>query len=137
MRPVLGKKMVLVIFQTCPTSIPAGKGAYNRYSPKKGGMAVNCRIGELRNKEVVNMKDGGRLGFVSDVELDTAAATLTAVVVYGRLRLFGLLGREPDFVIPWKDIELIGDDTVLVNWQQPEGPKQSGTLQRIWEKLGM
>ncbi len=98
---------------------------------------MNCRIGELRNKEVVNMKDGGRLGFVSDVELDTAAATLTAVVVYGRLRLFGLLGREPDFVIPWKDIELIGDDTVLVNWQQPEGSKQSGTLQRIWEKLGM
>ena len=37
---------------------------------------MNCRIGELRNKEVVNMKDGGRLGFVSDVELDTAAATL-------------------------------------------------------------
>ncbi len=71
------------------------------------------------------------------MELDTAAATLTAVVVYGRLRLFGLLGREPDFVIPWKDIELIGDDTVLVNWQQPEGSKQSGTLQRIWEKLGM
>ena len=83
---------------------------------------MNCRIGELRNKEVVNVKDGGRLGFVSDVELDTDAATLTAVVVYGRLRLFGLLGREPDFVIPWKDIELIGDDTVLVNWQQPEGP---------------
>ena len=98
---------------------------------------MNCRIGELRNKEVVNVKDGGRLGFVSDVELDTDAATLTAVVVYGRLRLFGLLGREPDFVIPWKDIELIGDDTVLVNGQQPEGPKQSGTLQRIWEKMGM
>lgn len=96
-----------------------------------------CRIGELRNKEVVNVKDGGRLGFVSDVELDTSTAALTAVVIYGRLRLFGLLGREPDAVIPWKDIELIGDDTVLVRWRQPEPPKQSGTLQRIWEKLGL
>ncbi len=98
---------------------------------------MNCRIGELRNKEVVNVKDGSRLGFVSDVELDTATASLTAVVVYGRLRLFGLLGREPDFIIPWRDIELIGDDAVLVNWRQPEPPKQSGTLDRIWEKLGL
>lgn len=98
---------------------------------------MNCRIGELRNKEVVNVKDGSRLGFVSDVELDTVAASLTAVVVYGRLRLFGFLGREPDFIIPWRDIELIGDDAVLVNWRQPEPPKQSGTLDRIWEKLGL
>ncbi len=98
---------------------------------------MTCRIGELRNKEVVNMKDGGRLGFVSDVELDTAAASLTAVVVYGRLRLLGLFGRDPDFVIPWCDIELIGDDTVLVNWQPPEPPRQSGVLTRLWEKLGL
>lgn len=98
---------------------------------------MTCRIGELRNKEVVNVKDGSRLGFVSDVELDTAAASLTAVVVYGRLRLLGLLGREPDFVIPWREIELIGDDTVLVNWHPPEPAKQSGTLARLLEKLGM
>ena len=62
---------------------------------------MTCRMDALRDKEVINVKDGGRIGFVSDVEVDTKEARLTAVVVYGRLRLFGLFGREPDFVIPW------------------------------------
>ena len=58
--------------------------------------------------------------FVCDVEIDTHTAVLTAVVVYGRLRLFGLLGREEDFVIPWQDIVLIGDDAVLVNFEEKD-----------------
>ena len=73
-----------------------------------------CRMDSLRDKEVINVKDGGRIGFVCDVEVDTQEARLTAVVVYGKMRLFGLLGREADFVIPWGDIVLIGEDTVLV-----------------------
>ena len=58
-----------------------------------------CRMGDLRSKEVINTKDGSRLGFVCDLELDPKTASLAAVVVYGRLRLFGLLGREPDLVL--------------------------------------
>ncbi len=93
---------------------------------------MNCRMGDLRNKEVINMKDGSRVGFVSDVEIDTRTAQLTAVVIYGRLRWFGLLGREPDAVIPWKDITLIGDDTVLVDYQLParEESALSGFLKK-------
>lgn len=78
-------------------------------------MYVNCRIDDLRNKQVVCIKDGCVLGYVSDVELDTQSGTLTAIIIYGRLRLFGLLGREPDTVISWKDIVVIGDETVLVS----------------------
>ncbi len=96
---------------------------------------MNCRMGELRNKEVINVKDGARIGFVSDVEIDTRTAALTAVIVYGRLRLFGLLGREPDFVIPWKDISLIGDDTMLVNYQKPEAEKETGRLKKLLDKI--
>lgn len=93
---------------------------------------MKCRMGDLRNKEVINMKDGSRVGFVSDVEIDTHTAQLTAVVIYGRLRWLGLLGREPDAVIPWKDITLIGDDTVLVDYQLParEESALSGFLKK-------
>ena len=52
-----------------------------------------CRMGDLRMKEVISVKNGGRLGFVCDVEIDTSTAKITALVVYGRSRLFGLLGR--------------------------------------------
>ena len=34
--------------------------------------------------------------------------------MYGRLKLFGLLGREEDITIPWKEIEKVGEDVLLV-----------------------
>lgn len=96
-----------------------------------------CRMGDLRSKEVINTKDGSRLGFVCDLELDPKTGGLTAVVVYGRLRLFGLLGREPDLVIPWGDIALIGDDTLLVHYTPPACREGTGTLTRLRERLGL
>ena len=75
---------------------------------------MNCRMADMRSKEVINVKDGSRLGCVCDIEIDTATAKIYALVIYGRLRLFGLLGREDDIVIRWDDIEVIGDDTILV-----------------------
>ena len=76
---------------------------------------MTCRIVDMRNKDVININDGARLGYVSDVEVDTCTAQLTAIIIYGRPKLFGLLGHEDDCVISWKDIEVIGEDTILVN----------------------
>ncbi len=77
---------------------------------------MTCRIADMRNKEVVNVKDGSKLGYVDDVEFDTSNAELTALVVYGKAKFFGLFGREEDIVITWQDIEVIGEDTVLVSF---------------------
>ena len=80
-----------------------------------------CRIMDLRCKEVVNINDGSCMGCVSDVEVDTCTAQVSAIVIYGRARLFGLLGREEDTVIPWEDISCIGEATVLVKCCAPPG----------------
>lgn len=74
-----------------------------------------CRIDEMKNKQVVCVKDGCVLGYISDIELDTDKGTLTSIVIYGRLRFFGLFGREEDIVIPYEDIKVIGAETVLVS----------------------
>ena len=42
-----------------------------------------------------------------DVEIDTVTARVLSLVIYGRLRFFGLLGREDDIIIKWQDIEVI------------------------------
>ena len=97
---------------------------------------MTCRMDTLRDKEVINVKDGCRLGFVCGLELYTKEARLSAGVVYGRLRLFGLLGREADFVIPWGDIVLIGEDTVLVRYDPPAACQRTAVLGRLLEKLG-
>lgn len=76
---------------------------------------MNCRIVDLRNKDVIDIHDGTRLGYVCDVEVDTCTACLKSLIIYGRARCFGLLGHEDDCVIPWQDIEVIGEDSILVN----------------------
>ena len=74
-----------------------------------------CRIDELKNKQVVCVKDGCVLGLVSDIELDTHSGTLTAIIIFGRYKALGLLGKEEDIIIPWDDIKVIGPETILVN----------------------
>ena len=80
---------------------------------------MNCGITELRNKEVINKNDGCRLGHVCDIEVDTCCGRVAALIIYGRPRCMGLLGREPDIRICWENVEVIGDDTVLVCYAPP------------------
>ena len=60
------------------------------------------------------MSDGSRYGWVGDVEVDLESGQVRALVVPGRLRLFGLLGREEDRVFPWEAVRRFGADTILV-----------------------
>ena len=91
------------------------------------------RIGDLRNRDVISMLDGVRIGQIGDVEFDTQAAVLSAVVVYGRPRLFGLLGHEEDSVIPWQNIRMIGEDAVLVDFVPQKRISKRGFLENFWE----
>lgn len=92
---------------------------------------MTCRINDFRYKDVVCVKDGTRLGYVGDVELDTQSAQLVAIVIYGKYRWLGLLGKEEDIVINWEEIEIIGEDTILVNYV-PKTQKKK----RMWSLSG-
>ncbi|MCR4926042.1 MAG: YlmC/YmxH family sporulation protein [Clostridiales bacterium] len=81
---------------------------------------MNCRVTQLRAKEIVNIKDGSRLGSLCDIELDTRTGQLISIIVYGESRFMGLLGRDDDIVIPWDKINIIGDDTILVTYDAPD-----------------
>lgn len=95
-----------------------------------------CRITDLRYKEVVNVRDGCCLGCVSDVEVDTVTAKVMSLIIYGRCKLFGLFLREEDTIIHWCDIEVIGEDTILVNMNYDRGDrrfrKKSGFFGKIF-----
>ena len=85
---------------------------------------MNCRIQDLRNKEVVCLHNGAILGCVSDVEVDTVNACVVAIVIFGRLKCFGLLGRCDDMIIPWQDICVIGNETILVRTDCSKFPQK-------------
>ena len=78
-----------------------------------------CKIIEMRDKQVICIKDGTIIGCVCDVEIDTSCGKLVSIVIYGRPKFFGLFGRCEDIIIPWSCIEIIGEDTILVNFELP------------------
>jgi len=79
------------------------------------------RIAELRNKEVINISDGRRLGCVYDVEIDVCDGRVISIVVIGNS---GFFGRDDEYIIPWCDIDKIGDDIILVNYKLEYLPRR-------------
>lgn len=73
------------------------------------------RLCEMRNKEVINIKDCKILGFVADIIFDPCTGCVTAVIVPGPAKICGFLGREIEYIIPFKCVKCIGPDVVLVD----------------------
>ena len=94
-----------------------------------------CSFQDLRDKEVVNVKDGCILGCVDDIEIDTCKALVCSIIIFGRPKLFGLLGREDDLIIRWCDIDIIGEDTILVNYdgKRRKIARKEGFLQKFFK----
>lgn len=93
------------------------------------------KLTDLRDKEVINLKDGYKMGYISDIEFDTVTGSIVSIIVYGKQKFFGLMGREEDLVIRWEDIEVIGDDTILVccePYLSPQKKKTTSVVKSIW-----
>ena len=69
---------------------------------------------DFKHKEVVNIVDGKRLGFVQDVTADLESGVITSIIVPGNSKLINLFAGNNDIVIPWQDIKCIGEDIILV-----------------------
>jgi YlmC/YmxH family sporulation protein len=76
------------------------------------------RTGDLKQKEVINVADGRRLGFVYDVEIDLENGRIDAIVIPGGGRLFGIIGKDSEVIIPWDRIRKIGEDIILVDMDE-------------------
>ena len=103
---------------------------------QKGESAVTIR--ELCEKEVVQLEQGVCLGRADDLEFDPATAQLQSLILLGRPRLLGLLGRDESLIVPWQEIETIGTDAILVHTAVPEAPAAPrGFWQQLRAKLGL
>ena len=77
-------------------------------------------LSDLYCKEVICLRDGRRLGFITNARLELPEGRICAVIVPGPCRFFGLWGRRDDYVIPWQCIRRIGPDIVLVDVKPEE-----------------
>jgi len=69
----------------------------------------------LSQKDVISITTGQNIGRVDDIEFCRETALVQYLVIFGRPKFFGLLGREEDVRIPWDNVVIIGKDAVLVN----------------------
>ena len=74
------------------------------------------KASDFRQKEVINIYDGKRLGYVCDVDIDMEKGVLNSIVVPGGGKVLGIFGGKDDYIIPWKQIKTIGDDIILVDF---------------------
>lgn len=72
------------------------------------------RLFEFREKEVVNMCNCKRLGYVSDIVFDECKGCIEAFVVPVPGKFCGLWGHESEFVIPFSCVKRIGPDIIMV-----------------------
>jgi YlmC/YmxH family sporulation protein len=72
------------------------------------------KISDLRQKEVINIIDGKRLGFISDLDIDLEKGVVKALIIPGQSRILSLFTRSGEHVIPWEKVNKIGTDVILV-----------------------
>lgn len=73
------------------------------------------RLWELKEKEVINICDGQRLGYVCDLDFDLREGVIRCIIIPGPCKVFGFIGRESEYVIDLCDIEKVGGDVILVD----------------------
>lgn len=70
---------------------------------------------ELKQKDVINVMDGKRLGKPIDV-LFTEGACIEAIVVPDAFNIMTCLSKNKNGIeIPWDRVRRIGDDVILVD----------------------
>ena len=89
-----------------------------------------CRFSEFRYKEVINVRTGSRLGYVCDAEFQSPEGRISALIVPGKPRYFGFLGREDDYILPWECISRVGEDIILV--ESDHGIQRGKRPKRPW-----
>ncbi|MBO5744144.1 MAG: YlmC/YmxH family sporulation protein [Clostridia bacterium] len=75
------------------------------------------KASDFKNKEVINLANSEKLGYINDFEICTSAGEISAIYVPEKQTSF--LNLKTKYIrIPWNKIQGIGDDVILVNIEE-------------------
>ena len=69
---------------------------------------------DFKHKEVININNGKRLGYVQDVCADLNTGKITQIIVPGSNKIMNIFSSYNEIIIPWENIVCIGEDLILV-----------------------
>ena len=78
------------------------------------GGKMKDKVLDFKHKEVINIKDAKRLGYVQDVTADLKTGLITSIIVPGTSKVFNLFPGSAAIVVPWENIKCIGEEVILV-----------------------
>lgn len=70
---------------------------------------------DFKHKEVININNAQRLGYVQDVTADFKTGTIKEIIVPGSNNFFNIFSTGNEIIIPWNSIRTIGEDIILVD----------------------
>lgn len=73
------------------------------------------RFFDLRQKEVINIRDGARLGYVSDCIMCHEKGQIKHIIIPGPAKIFGMFGREQEYKVDWEHVKQVGNDLILID----------------------
>ena len=76
------------------------------------------RISDIMDKEVINVKNGKKMGFITDIEMDVNEGKILSFTIEGEGGLNFFSRSYDGQVIFWNDIIKIGCDTIIINQGQ-------------------
>lgn len=76
---------------------------------------IYLTLEKLKLKEVVDASDGKKLGYICDIGIDICTGRIDRIILPPQGKWYNPFNEKNKTVIPWKDIQKIGDDIILVN----------------------
>ena len=71
------------------------------------------RLSELQKKDIINTKDGKKIGNIIDINIDDNG-NLASLVVEKTVFLISMFSNKNEIEIKWSQIQKIGEDVILV-----------------------
>lgn len=71
------------------------------------------RLSDLQHKDVINIKDGKKIGNIIDVSI-TDSGNMNSLIVEKSKFLVSMFSSSGELEIKWDQIEKIGEDVILV-----------------------
>ena len=73
------------------------------------------RLSDLQNKDVINVSDGKKIGNIIDININLDGK-MEALIVEKNKFLISMFTTKDEIEIRWNQIEKIGEDVILVNY---------------------
>ncbi len=72
------------------------------------------RLSELQDKDVVNIADGKKIGYIIDLIINHDGVMKSLIIEKSKF-LISMFTTRDEIEINWQQIEKIGEDVILVN----------------------